>query len=214
MSGDGVLLVYDRPWNQEADGEHVFRVDTLADAAAILPSVVPHNAGRVALDVDGVLADIHQPFVADFNTYFEEEIQDGYGDRFTTDDITDYPFSKFQKAAQLDTKTFFEGTEEYPGFAELVESYWTDHERVPPVEDDFPAGLHALNNAVEELAGDYAIDIVTATYGQPEEVQAWLASYGIEQDAGYERFIHSGDKHELEHTVYIDDNPSLADVLR
>lgn len=211
--GTGVQLVYSQPWNQQVAGDHVFRVDTLADAASTLSTAVS-EPGRVALDVDGVLADIHQLFVADFNTYFEEEIREHHGKLFTTADITDYPFSKFQATTNMDVETLFMGNDEYPGFAALVEEYWEHHATIPPVEEDFPAGLHTLNNAVEETADVHAIDIVTATYGQPREVKAWLESYGVIDGDVYDRFIHETDKHELEHTLYIDDNPRLAADLQ
>lgn len=172
---------------------------------------------RIALDIEGVLADPHAAFLDEYN--------DQYGTDFTVDDITEWGFGRvrdhFADATGHDSlEAFLHGVDgEFDGFLDISAAYWeayTDQDapdRMPPLEPDIGRYIDDLHTALQETGLDYQIDVVTAREGVDDQLQTWLADHGIREGAEYTDFVVSDDKHELPYNVYIDDNPWLAEAL-
>ncbi len=176
------------------------------------------TAVRVALDVEGVLAEIHEPFLADYN--------EQYGTTFTLDDITTWEFDRirdhFADETGYDTFTeFLTGPADtgFDGFLPVTAAYWDDYvdpdapNRLEPVEEDVDQYVQELHDVLDAAYENYQVDIVTARADCENEMQTWLQDHGINQGDAYDTFVVAQDKHELPYTRYIDDNPRLAEAL-
>ena len=137
---------------------------------------------RIALDVDGVLADV---IVAWLNFY-----RDRTGTRLSKHGITDWDFWKGL------------GIDQYAFYGELARC-WRDWTRIPPTED-------GLSGSVEMLSGAGRVDIVTAREPHTDGfVKDWLRHHGITYDR-YVSVISGPMKADLDYDVYIDDSPLNA----
>lgn len=186
---------------------------------------------RVAVDVEGVLADNNTPFVEDFNQFFGLSGEDA----FTVEDITSWGFgavSDYFEEQYADAgygmTEFMNGVPEdgeFPGFHPLVASYWEeDPGRLEPMAEHLGDCLLELREVLSEEYGAVQIDIVTARgeddnnphLAQP--IKEWLHDHGVTDGADgteqvYDEFRMETDKHELDYDLFVDDNPHLYEEL-
>ncbi len=172
---------------------------------------------RVALDVEGVLADIHTPFLEEYN--------DRFGTQFTLEDITEWEFGDVRdhfvdETGYEDVDAFLQGVDGvFDGFLPMSARYWKDYgnpdapDRIPPVEQDIGQAVRELGAALDDTYREHRMDIVTSRTGVDDHLQAWLADHGIRQGPEYRGFVVAHDKHNLPYHTYIDDNPNLMEYL-
>lgn len=172
---------------------------------------------RVALDIEGVLADIHAPFLEEYNEQFDTQ--------FSMDSVTDWEFGVVRDHLGTETgcddlDAFLNGVDGvFEGFLPITAGYWEAYtdpdapDRIPTVEDATGRYVQELNEALDDTYDEYRMDIVTARTGVDEQLREWLADRGIRQGQEYDRFVVEHDKHTLPYRLYIDDNPNLADAL-
>ena len=136
---------------------------------------------KVALDVDGVLADVIASWLVHNNKIRRQ---------LTRDDITDWDF---WKKFQIDRFLFY---------AELSKC-WIDWDVIPPTEQN-------LSYTTENLTSIARVDIVTAREKSTDRhVQDWLKHHDISFD-NYVSVIDGPMKAELDYDVFIDDSPLNA----
>jgi hypothetical protein len=165
-----------------------------------------------------VLAEIHEPFIADYNAQYATD--------FTVNEITDWEFGQisdhFADRTGHDTFTdFLTGPDDtdVDEFLPMTAAYWEDYvdpdapDRLAPVEDNIGQYVSDIHDALDAAYEDYQVDIVTARTGLEAEMQTWLQDHGIAQGEAYNEFVVAQDKHERPYTDYIDDNPRLAAAL-
>lgn len=143
---------------------------------------------RVALDVEGVLANVHGAFLPEYN--------DEHGTDYQPSDVTHWEWM----GDEIPHDEFIEWTDEM-----WAERWWS----IPPAENNLWMTVADLNEGVEGL------DIVTARTGVESEVKAWLLWSGI-RPGDYDEFVsidRSRSKAELGYDVYVDDKPYLAEKL-
>ena len=140
---------------------------------------------RIALDVDGVLADVMRAW-----------IEHGGPARagFRMEDARDWDF---WKDLGMTKSEFYSG----------LNGRWEDWRTVPPTEE-------GLGPSTGELAGLGYVDIVTARDPSTDRyVRDWLAHHGIRY--GEYVSVASGlMKADLGYDVYIDDSPLNAERIR
>lgn len=85
---------------------------------------------------------------------------------------------------------------------ELTREIWRSRWReIPLLERDLPSVLFRIDQMNE-----MAIDIVTARENCKTQMKKWLEM----KEIPYKKYISATDKSELDHDVFIDDNPELA----
>ena len=142
---------------------------------------------RIALDVDGVLADVMRAWLGRTNP--------GRLVPITTDDMAEWDF----------WRRFNIGRRDF--YAELDACWGEDWESIPPTEPDLAGAAASLCNL-----GD--VDIVTARSASTDRyVRLWLDRHGI----CYERYVSVAAgpmKADLDgYDVFIDDSPINAEAF-
>lgn len=158
-------------------------------------------AGDIALDIEGVLADVHFRFVEEVNDRYEDELQENglYPLRFQ--DIDDWR-SWGDKIQQLGLSG--------KDCLDLKKEMWKrQYRRIPSLIDDF-----GVRDRFAELADEYDVDVVTAL-DATDEAAEWLQRHGLEKGVHFNEFVFDPDeaKTELGYTLLLEDNPEVADDL-
>ncbi len=134
---------------------------------------------KIALDVDGVLADIISVWLEQYNKSHKKSV--------TTEDIVKWDFWK-----EL-------GFDKYEFYEELS-NCWSRWTEVPPLEQ-------GIANAVEKLHSVGTVHIVTARdAASTKYVKRWLEHNGIKYD-DYVPVLRGRDKADLDYDIFIDDSP-------
>lgn len=147
----------------------------------------------ILLDVDGTLADIHQPWLDRVNRDYRQQLVESGNYPYTFEDISDWDFGPKAKALGL-------GIKDCLG---LVFSAWeTGWSSVPLVDPSVP-------ETVESLVATYgAVDVVTANK-RPGEIQQWLSLYHIP----CRDFLQGKEDVKLQYKILIEDDPTLPDKI-
>ena len=136
---------------------------------------------KIALDVDGVLADVIQSWL-NYNNSIRQEI--------SKQEISDWDFWKKFKINRYDF------------YAELS-SCWNNWMSIPPTETN-------LSLTTKNLSKIGQVDIVTARERSTDSfVKNWLNHYDISYD-NYVSVIDGPMKADLDYDVFIDDSPLNA----
>ena len=136
---------------------------------------------KIALDVDGVLADVILSWIAYSNTIRS---------KITKNDITDWDFWRKFKINRYD-------------FYTELSSCWENWMSVPPTETN-------LSLTTKNLSKIGQVDIVTARERSTDSfVKNWLNHYDISYD-NYVSVIDGPMKADLDYDVFIDDSPLNA----
>jgi len=134
---------------------------------------------KIALDVDGVLADIIYVWLEQYNKSHKKSI--------TKEDIVRWNFWK-----EL-------GFDKYEFYEELS-SCWSRWLEVPPMEQ-------GIADAVENLHSVGTVHIVTARdMASTKYVKQWLEHNGINY-TDYVPVLRGRDKADLDYDIFIDDSP-------
>ncbi|RNJ76998.1 MAG: hypothetical protein EB830_02915 [Nitrosopumilus sp. H13] len=137
---------------------------------------------RIALDVDGVLANVIKPWLS-YNNSIRTNIE--------MQDVRDWDFWKILDITSSDF------------YAEL-NACWKDWLSIPPTEDD-------LSSAVGNLAELGTVDIVTARDPSTDSfVRKWLAHHKIRYEK-YVSVPSGLMKADLDYDAFIDDSPLNAE---
>ena len=136
---------------------------------------------KIALDVDGVLADVIQSWL-NHNNSIRQEIQ--------KHEITDWDFwEKFE-------------IDRYDFYSEL-NSCWKNWSTIPPTEKN-------LSSVTKNLSDVGQVDIVTARERSTDSfVKNWLEYHNVSYD-NYVSVIDGPMKADLDYDVFIDDSPLNA----
>ncbi len=137
---------------------------------------------KIALDVDGVLADIISIWLNNYNEKNRDKI-------LSIDSICRWDFWK-----EL-------GYDEYRFYAELAQC-WHEWYNIPLTEPHIPLYVNKLKNIAER------VDIVSAQIAK-DHVVRWLEHNGIEYDE-YVSVTVGKDKANLAYDIFIDDSPVNA----
>ncbi|QDI88822.1 hypothetical protein Nisw_04450 [Candidatus Nitrosopumilus sp. SW] len=136
---------------------------------------------KIALDVDGVLADVIQSWL-NYNNSIRREIQ--------KHEITDWNFWKKFKINRYD-------------FYSELSSCWKNWTSIPPTEEN-------LSSVTKNLSDIGQVDIVTARERSTDSfVKNWLEYHDISYD-NYVSVIDGPMKADLDYDVFIDDSPLNA----
>jgi uncharacterized HAD superfamily protein len=136
---------------------------------------------KIALDVDGVLADVIQSWLNYSNSI---------RDKISIHEITDWDFWKKHKINRYDF------------YAELS-SCWKNWKEIPPTEEN----LSLVTKNLSELG---TVDIVTAREHSTDPfVKNWLEYHDVSYD-NYVSVIDGPMKADLDYDVFIDDSPLNA----
>ncbi|HLE34383.1 MAG TPA: hypothetical protein VI698_00685 [Nitrososphaerales archaeon] len=134
---------------------------------------------KIALDVDGVLADIIFVWLDDYNKTHNEPITKEDTDRW--DFWKNFGYDKYR-------------------FYDDLSRCWSRWMKVPPMEQN-------LADASEKLNSVGTVDIVTARdAASTKYVKRWLEFYGIKYN-DYVAVLRGRDKADLDYDVFIDDSP-------
>ncbi|MFB6208324.1 MAG: hypothetical protein ABEJ69_03165 [Candidatus Nanohaloarchaea archaeon] len=155
---------------------------------------------RIALDLEGVLSDIHTEFLRDYNQE--------HGTSFSREDIDGWVFGTVRKHFNEihglepgDTRAFLRGHGDWEGFYAVSENMWReDYERIPALFDSVPTIMSDEK---------FQVDIVTARKRVRKQLEQWLEANGIEKGRHFNRLRIEKHKHELDYDLFIDDNPAL-----
>ena len=143
------------------------------------------GAIRIALDVDGVLADVMQAWLAMTNP--------GRLAPLAKSDMSRWDFWARRNIRKRD-------------FYAQLDACWKSWESIPPTEP-------GLAESVRLLSGMGAVDIVTArTPDTNRYVRLWLGEFGIAYD-GYVQVAAGRMKADLDYDVFIDDSPVNAEAF-
>lgn len=136
---------------------------------------------KIALDVDGVLADVIESWLI-----YSNKIRPN----ISKDDITNWDFWKKFKINRYD-------------FYEELTSCWKNWNSIPPTEDN-------LSVVTEKLSNFGQVDIVTARELSTDSfVKNWLRQHDITYQ-NYVSVIDGPMKADLDYDVFIDDSPLNA----
>ncbi|HJU13427.1 MAG TPA: hypothetical protein VJ792_03125 [Candidatus Nitrosotalea sp.] len=136
---------------------------------------------RIALDVDGVLADVIDAWLA-YNNRTRAAIQKS--------EILEWDFWKKYNIDKFD-------------FYEELSLCWKSWEKIPPTESN-------LSQASKELSRLGTVDIVTAREDSThEDVKKWLRMHGV-AFKNYVGVLEGTEKAGLDYDVFIDDSPINA----
>jgi len=143
---------------------------------------------RIALDLDGVLADTMRAWLKIWNRRSGEKLE--------YKDLVEWDFWKRLGISES-------------AFMEIMNEAWRMWKIIPPTESD-------ISEKVSKLRELGKVDIVTARPRETEKyVLEWLEHHGILYDE-YVWIRSSRMKPKLDYDVFIDDSPLLADgcILR
>lgn len=145
---------------------------------------------RVSLDLESVLADTHRVYI--------EELNERYPDQnYAYDDVDDWDWVSQEER-------------DFGEFMSIVHHAWEDEWMTIPTCDS----EEELQNAVEELAVDYIVEIVTARVGVEHEMRFWLNAKDIIRFTSQFRSIPPQEtKADLDFDYFIDDKPHLSDNI-
>lgn len=147
----------------------------------------------ILLDVDGTLADIHQPWLERVNRDYRQQLVESGNYPYTFEDISDWDFGPKAKALGL-------GIKDCLGLVfSAWEHNWSD---VRPVDPDVAKTANLL---VRKYG---AVDIVTANEMEDEILQ-WLSLYNI----SCRHFLSGGSKVKLQYRILVEDDPTLPDKI-
>jgi len=133
---------------------------------------------KIALDVDGVLADVIKSWLI-----YSNKIRDN----ISKDEITNWDFWKKFKINRYD-------------FYEELSTCWKNWNAIPPTEENLSAITENLSNIGQ-------VDIVTARELSTDSfVKDWLKHHDITYD-NYVSVIDGPLKADLDYDVFIDDSP-------
>jgi 5'(3')-deoxyribonucleotidase len=133
---------------------------------------------KIALDVDGVLADVIQSWLIYSNSIRTS---------ISKDEITNWDFWKKFKINRYD-------------FYEELSACWKNWNTIPPTEDN-------LSVITENLSNIGQVDIVTARELSTDSfVKSWLSQHDITYQ-NYVSVIDGPMKADLDYDVFIDDSP-------
>lgn len=136
---------------------------------------------KIALDVDGVLADVIKSWLI-YNNKIRPNI--------SKDDITNWDFWKKFKINRYD-------------FYEELTSCWKNWNSIPPTEDN-------LSITTQNLSNFGQVDIVTARESSTDSfVKSWLKLHDVTYQ-NYVSVIDGPMKADLDYDVFIDDSPLNA----
>ncbi|MBI2111147.1 MAG: hypothetical protein HYT44_01960 [Nitrosarchaeum sp.] len=136
---------------------------------------------KIALDVDGVLADVIESWLI-YNNKIRPDI--------SKDDITNWDFWKKFKINRYD-------------FYEELTSCWKNWNSIPPTEDN-------LSIITQNLSNFGQVDIVTARESSTDSfVKNWLKLHDVTYQ-NYVSVIDGPMKADLDYDVFIDDSPLNA----
>ena len=136
---------------------------------------------KIALDVDGVLADVIESWLS-YNNKIRNKIQKS--------DITEWDFWKKFNINRYD-------------FYKELSQCWKSWESIPPTENN-------LSDVIKELTTLGNVDIVTAReHNTNSYVKNWLELQNIEY-CNYVSVIDGPQKAELDYDIFIDDSPLNA----
>lgn len=146
---------------------------------------------KIAIDVDGTLADIHTPFVRHLNMRFKKELEDLGLFPVTVKDINSYDWGAKIKALNFSPQDC----------VDMTDRIWREEVlSIPPTEK-------GLREKIGEIQSKYgSADIVTARK-ETEPVKRWLEY----QQIPFDRFVFEEKKELLDYDVYIDDSPGLVE---
>lgn len=140
---------------------------------------------RIAVDLDGVLANSMKTWI---KIWYEDT-----GQLIEFEEINDW---FFWRKLKIDAETFMR----------VLNKAWIKWVDIPPTEENIGEKVHRLKTLGR-------IDIVTARSRSTEEYALkWLNYHKIPFDK-YVWTTDSQSKAELEYDVYIDDSPSMVEVL-
>lgn len=140
---------------------------------------------RIAIDVDGTLADVHRLFLQRYNEDNDTDI--------SFEDFTDWGFGDTEVTTQC--------------YLDYTHEIWKgEGEQIPLSDTSAPEKIAELYNH----SGTHRVDLVTARQGREEEMEQWLTDMGIVE---YDEFYSSDDKAQNGYDAYIDDNPNLYTQL-
>ena len=136
---------------------------------------------KIALDVDGVLADVIESWLT-----YSNKIRPS----ISKDDITNWDFWKKFKINRYD-------------FYEELTSCWKNWNSIPPTEDN-------LSIVTQNLSNFGQVDIVTAWESSTDSfVKNWLKLHDVTYQ-NYVSVIDGPMKADLDYDVFIDDSPLNA----
>jgi uncharacterized HAD superfamily protein len=146
------------------------------------------NGVRVSIDIDGTIADVHVPMVAQFNGM--------KGTNFTVGDIKDWGFTSIGSS--------------YEEMMPVYKNVWQQHTD----EIRFLGNVAQLR----ELSTRYEVSFLTsrsndrrdATGGTEHALLRWLAKSGVSFVPLVICPLHMDKARDYGYNVYIDDSPSLA----
>jgi len=145
---------------------------------------------RISLDLESVLADTHRVYIEELNARYPEQ-------NYAYDDVDDWGWVSQEER-------------DFEEFMSIVHHAWKDAWMgIPACEPE-----NELLDAIEVLATDYIIDIVTARVGVEHEMRFWLGDKAILPLTSQFRSVHpSKSKSDLDYDYFIDDKPQLADNI-
>ena len=136
---------------------------------------------KIALDVDGVLADVIQSWLNYSNSI---------RDKILKHEITDWDFWNKHQINRYD-------------FYDELNSCWKNWKEIPPIENN----LSLVTKNLSELGN---VDIVTARERSTDSfVKNWLEFHDVSYD-NYVSVIDGPMKADLDYDVFIDDSPLNA----
>ncbi len=139
---------------------------------------------KIALDVDGVLADVILSWIKQSNRH---------RDRLTKEQITSWDFWRSHNINRYD-------------FYKELSDCWKSWKTVPPTEK-------SLSRSTKRLSEFGQVDIVTAREKSTDEfVRQWLSLHDISYDS-YVSVVDGTLKAGLDYDVFIDDSPLNATAL-
>jgi hypothetical protein len=136
---------------------------------------------RIALDVEGVLADTHA-------------VTAEHSDLLDADEVPpqNYDFEHL-------------GQEHYDEYMHVSQNLWHNHNhRIPPMQDGLWKATRTLNNL-------HDVDILTARTGVDRQVQDWLDGYNVRYNEFIVTDDPRSDKTEYgDYDVHIEDSPQVT----
>jgi len=139
---------------------------------------------RIALDVDGVLADVILPWIEKSNLRRS---------RLTKEQITSWDFWRDRNIDRYD-------------FYRELSDCWKDWKGIPPTEKN-------LSESTERLSEFGRVDVVTARERSTDGfVRQWLEFHDISFDS-YVSVVDGTLKADLDYDLFIDDSPHNASAL-
>lgn len=146
---------------------------------------------KIAVDVEGTLADIHKVFVDYVNIRFESKLKQLNCYPFISEDITRWDWGDKARSLGLSATDC----------VNLSGELWQTQSHLVPLTED------KLVRNLTELSKKYELHIVTARKIGAEQIKDWLADHRIP----YKKFVYEMQKELLDYPIYIDDDPTLSE---